>query len=211
MIDVAIFVAARCQYLEQDWISQIWCVWCSWCNLIQNPKLFPDFSKMNHFQISCNSKLITMSLVAPVVPIHQERSLSPIRALSQKSPTLPVHFHKNSSSSWESAKQRLKCFNGIFWCDCFNGIFWMRCYKLWRWPKSYLDPKKGEVLIRNFFHMCTVHRASNYVYRTQVSLVRSMGPESDVCHWVSEWRFWNLTDVTLADGDTKSLLREAPP
>ena len=39
-------------------------------------------------------------------------------------------------------------------------------------------------------------------YRTQVSLVRSM------CPVVSHWRFWNLTDVTLADEDTKSILTD---
>ena len=45
-------------------------------------------------------------------------------------------------------------------------------------------------------------------YRTQVSRpVRSMGRVS-VSEWVSPTPFWNLTDVTLADEDTNSILTD---
>ena len=42
-------------------------------------------------------------------------------------------------------------------------------------------------------------------YRTQVSLVRSMG--SSLSNWLTV-RFADLTDVTLADEDTNSILTD---
>ena len=45
-----------------------------------------------------------------------------------------------------------------------------------------------------------------YIYWTQVSLVRSLCP--DVRPSVTNWRLWNLTDVTLADEDTNSILTD---
>ena len=43
-------------------------------------------------------------------------------------------------------------------------------------------------------------------YRTQVSLVRSLCP--DVRHSLTERPFVDLTDVTLADEDTNSILTD---
>ena len=45
-----------------------------------------------------------------------------------------------------------------------------------------------------------------YFYRTQVSLVRSMGPV--VSNKLSPRGFADLTDVTLVDEDTKSILTD---
>ena len=47
-------------------------------------------------------------------------------------------------------------------------------------------------------------------YRTQVSLVRSLCPDVrlSVCPSVSETPCWDLTDVTLADEDTNSILTD---
>ena len=45
-----------------------------------------------------------------------------------------------------------------------------------------------------------------YFYRTQVSLVRSLGPS--VRPSVTKRHFADLTDVTLADEDTNSILTD---
>ena len=46
-----------------------------------------------------------------------------------------------------------------------------------------------------------------FFYRTQVSLVRSIGPDSS-CLKLSPTPFADLTDVTLADEDTKPILTD---
>ena len=64
-------------------------------------------------------------------------------------------------------------------------------------------------LVKDIFLWC-VFLVSNF-YRTQVSLVRSMGLV--VSNWLTDWLTdwlsipcWDLTDVTLADEDTNSII-----
>ncbi len=89
-----------------------------------------------------------------------------------------------------------------------NNFCWRLTSSRNLWPTT----KSRRMLCSGEFNIFNRSKIDIYIlyspfYRTQVSLVRSMGPV--LCHWVSEWviprRLWNLTDVTLVDEDTNSI------
>ena len=91
-----------------------------------------------------------------------------------------------------------------------ESIPWVRCAS---GNVLYIYSTKKEITLN--FRICISHfsRSSYFrnnwcsplysFYRTQVSLVRSMGPV--LSHWVSMRGFADLTDVTLVDEDTNSI------
>ena len=93
------------------------------------------------------------------------------------------------------------------------------CQMLWSWRENILRSKLAENAnsldgtspqtemdhIHHDFHPNTEYDECNF-YRTQVSGVRSLG--QGLCPSLSTLPCWDLTDVTLADEDTDSILTE---